>query len=89
MYWSMSLKNHLKITPSNLTGTNHLDKNEEYTFTCLDGLISSFDYSKQRYYEKFLFLYLFSNILAQMFLGSIFFRRWDALNFRLHNLENE
>ena len=29
MYWSMSLKNHLKMTPSNLTVTNHLVKNEE------------------------------------------------------------
>ena len=30
MYWSMSLKDHLKIiTPSNLTITNHLVKNEE------------------------------------------------------------
>ena len=29
MYWSVSPKNHFKITPSNLTGTNHLVKNEE------------------------------------------------------------
>ena len=29
MYWSTSLKNHLKMTPSNLTVTNHLVKNEE------------------------------------------------------------
>ena len=29
MYWSMSFKNRLKITPSNLTVTNHLVKNEE------------------------------------------------------------
>ena len=29
MYWSMSLKDHFKITPSNLTVTNHLVKNEK------------------------------------------------------------
>ena len=29
MYWSTSLKNPLKMTPSNLTVTNHLVKNEE------------------------------------------------------------
>ena len=91
MYWSMSLNNHLKITPSNLTGTNHLDKNEELLLLVWTGsyhhlTIRSKDKLKN---EKLLFLYLFSNILAQMFLGSIFFRRWDALNVLLHNLENE
>ena len=29
MYWSMSLKNHLKMTTSNLTVTNHFVKKEE------------------------------------------------------------
>ena len=29
MYWSVSPKNHFKVIPSNLTGTNHLVKNEE------------------------------------------------------------
>ena len=87
MYWSMSLKDHFKITHSNITVTNHFVKNEGKLLLVWKRFKSSFDYSKQRCYEKSLCLeQVSSSILAQMFHSAIFSNRWDALNFGLHNL---
>ena len=87
MYWSMSLKDHFKITHNNITVTNHFVKNEGLLLLVWKGLNHHFTIRSKDVMKKSLCLELVSrSILAQMFHSAMFSSRWDAINFGLHNL---